>query len=38
LKDVELYANLGLPVGGNFVGGMLLVTSAGTAQAFAASS
>jgi formate/nitrite transporter FocA (FNT family) len=34
----DLFANLGLAVGGNLVGGLLLVTFARTAQAFAASS
>jgi formate/nitrite transporter FocA (FNT family) len=34
----DLFSNLGLAVGGNLVGGMLLVTFARTAQAFAASS
>jgi formate-nitrite transporter family protein len=34
----DLFANLGLAVGGNFLGGIVLVTFARTAQAFAASS
>jgi formate/nitrite transporter FocA (FNT family) len=34
----DLFSNLGLAVGGNLVGGLLLVTFARTAQAFAASS
>jgi formate-nitrite transporter family protein len=34
----ELFTNLGLAVGGNLVGGLLLVTFARSAQAFAASS
>lgn len=34
----DLFANLGLAVGGNVVGGLLLVTFSRTAQAFAASS
>jgi formate-nitrite transporter family protein len=34
----DLFVNLGLSVGGNLVGGLLLVTFARTAQAFAASS
>ena len=34
----DLFVNLGLAVGGNLVGGLLLVTFARTAQAFAASS
>jgi formate/nitrite transporter FocA (FNT family) len=34
----DLFANLALAVGGNLVGGLLLVTFARTAQAFAASS
>jgi formate/nitrite transporter FocA (FNT family) len=34
----ELFANLGIAVAGNFLGGLLLVTFARTAQAFGASS
>jgi formate/nitrite transporter FocA (FNT family) len=34
----DLFSNLGLADGGNLVGGLLLVTFARTAQAFAASS
>ena len=34
----ELFTNLGLAVGGNLIGGLLLVTFARSAQAFAASS
>jgi hypothetical protein len=34
----DLFANLGLAVGGYLVGGLLLVTFARTAQAFAVSS
>jgi formate/nitrite transporter FocA (FNT family) len=34
----DLFSNLGLAIGGNLVGGLLLVTFARSAQAFAASS